>query len=104
LDGFERGVDELRKQIVARKVRWQAAQRLELAEVINSQELENLASRRFTRPPANLKGDPVAAGVFTGIARILLDPKETRDIGVNYVLVCPQTDPAGRRSSSMRAG
>jgi pyruvate,water dikinase len=31
--------------------------------------------------------------VAAGTARIVLDPRENRDLGVDYILVCPSTDP-----------
>ena len=40
-----------------------------------------------------LHGDAVAAGVATGIARIVFDPRECGDLGTDYILVCPSTDP-----------
>jgi hypothetical protein len=36
-----------------------------------------------------LKGDAVAAGVATGRAAIVFDPKEVGSIGTDYVLICP---------------
>ena len=35
----------------------------------------------------------IASGVATGIARIVLDPREAGDLGSDYILVCPSTDP-----------
>jgi len=93
LGSFEAQRDERLQQIARRKIRWQAARRLELTEVLNSQELDNLGKPRVYEAASELKGDPVAAGIFTGTARILRDPKDSRDIGVSYVLVCPSTDP-----------
>jgi phosphohistidine swiveling domain-containing protein len=40
-----------------------------------------------------LDGDAVAAGVATGIARVVFDPRQQRDLGTDYILICPSTDP-----------
>jgi pyruvate,water dikinase len=42
---------------------------------------------------AELKGDPVASGMATGIARLVFDPRAAAHLGENYILVCPSTDP-----------
>ena len=35
----------------------------------------------------------MASGVASGIARIVLQPQEAGDLGTDYILVCPSTDP-----------
>ncbi len=93
LAGFEAQREAMLKTIAGRKIRWQAAQRLEVSDVINSDELDTLGQPKVYAAASEFKGEPVAAGVFTGTARIVIDPKEPRDLGVNYILVCPSTDP-----------
>ena len=35
----------------------------------------------------------MAAGLAVGTARVVFDPCEPRDLGDDYILVCPSTDP-----------
>lgn len=94
LVGFEEDREHLLKVVGDRKVRWQSCQRLEMPDVIDSRDLDDLGLPREAEGPAHrLDGDPVAAGVATGTARIVFDPRQAGDIGVDYVLVCPSTDP-----------
>jgi pyruvate,water dikinase len=60
---------------------------------IDSRELDQLGQPRSYESAAELKGEAVAAGVAAGTARIVFDPREPRDLGANYILVCPSTDP-----------
>lgn len=76
-----------------RRVRWQALQRLDVPEVVDSEDLD-----RFGYPPEfeaadRLEGAAIAPGSADGPARIVLDPREAGDLGEGYVLVCPSTDP-----------
>jgi pyruvate,water dikinase len=91
---FPRDREELTEVIGDRKVRRQAFRRLDMPDVIDSRELEELGLPRETEDATHrLSGDGVAAGVSRGTARIVLDPREAGDPGVDYVLVCPSTDP-----------
>lgn len=94
LPEFEHKAEQLRQTIARRRIRWQALRRLELPELIDSQELEDLGKPRVYETADELTGEAVSAGVFTGLARIVYDPRESRDLGTGYVLVCPSTDPA----------
>jgi phosphohistidine swiveling domain-containing protein len=80
-------------KIEARKVRWQSAQRLELPDVIDSDHLAHLGESVELEAVDELQGDAVAAGVGTGTAAIVFDPKEAAGLGADYILVCPSTDP-----------
>jgi len=83
-----------RDKIERRKVRWKSAQRLELPDVIDSEHLAHLGEpEQLPEGASELKGDAVAAGVATGGAAIVFDPKEAGNIGTDYILVCPSTDP-----------
>ena len=94
LDRFPRAREELENTIAARKVRHKAVQRLEMPDVIDSRNLENLGlPEEVAETTDHLEGDGVAAGVATGTARIVFDPREAGELGVEYVLVCPSTDP-----------
>ncbi|MBE3070446.1 MAG: hypothetical protein IMZ66_09460, partial [Planctomycetes bacterium] len=76
-----------------RRVRWQSQQRLDLPDVIDSDDLDGLGLARHVEAATELEGTAVAAGVATGIARIVLNPGQAGDLGTDYVLVCPSTDP-----------
>lgn len=82
-----------RDKIEARKVRWKSAQRLELPDVIDSDNLARLGEVEQLAAATELKGDAVAAGVATGKAAIVFDPREASNLGNDYILVCPSTDP-----------
>ncbi len=63
--------------------------------------IEELETRQAThtkataaRPGESLKGDPGAAGVARGRARVVLDPSDARGLQPGEVLVAPLTDPA----------
>jgi pyruvate,water dikinase len=80
-------------KIERRKVRWKSVQRLELPDVVNSDDLAGLGEEGPLSSASELKGDAVAAGVATARAAIVLDPREASNLGTDYILVCPSTDP-----------
>ena len=83
----------LESEIERRRVRWQSLQRLDLADVIDSSELESFGRPRELRSTGDLRGTPIASGVAAGVVRVVLDVSEAGDLGSGYVLVCPSTDP-----------
>ena len=93
LERFERDRAALREAIARRKTRWQSAQRLELPDVVDSAHLDDLGKPLPYEAASEFQGDPVAPGIATGTARIVFDPQEARDLGADFVLVCPSTDP-----------
>jgi pyruvate,water dikinase len=93
LPQFERDRSRLEDFIASRKVRWQSLQRLEMPDVIDSTDLQQLGLPQQYESAAQLDGEAVAAGTATGTARIVFDPRQPRDLGTNYILVCPSTDP-----------
>ncbi len=87
---------ELLDAIEHRKLRWKAHQKLALNELIDSRQLDALgqpAPPGESMPGQRLAARPIAAGVAAGIARVVVDPSEARDLGAGYILVCPSTDP-----------
>jgi pyruvate,water dikinase len=93
LERFEGRREDLLAAAAKRRVRWQSLQRLDMPDVIDTQEIDQLGLPRKYEDAAELKGEAVSAGVSTGTARIVFDPREARDLGRHYILVCPSTDP-----------
>ncbi len=93
LEQFETRKHEIEGEIARRKVRWKSAQRLELPDVIDSGELSHFGMPQVFANATEWQGDAVSAGVATGTARIVFNPREVPDLGSDYVLVCPSTDP-----------
>jgi pyruvate,water dikinase len=91
---FERDRETLLAEVAARRVRWQALQRLDMPDVIDSHDLPRLGLPREYEAAAELRGEAVSAGITTGSARIVFDPREKRDLGSDAIIVCPSTDPA----------
>ncbi len=92
---FENQRETLLAEVAKRKIRWKSFQRLDMPDVIDSNDLEELGlSQKVTVSSLNeLVGEPVASGVNAGIAKIIFDPSKAGDLGENYILVCPSTDP-----------
>ncbi len=87
---------KLLEEIQARKLRWNAFQRIEAREILKGSELQKLG-REEERPASQdgvFSGTGVAAGVGTGPAHILRSPSEAGELTQGYVLVCPTTDPS----------
>ena len=93
LDAFQAREAELIQVIAVRKVRWQSAKKLEMPVAIDSDRLDDLGLPKEYDGAQELTGEPVAAGVATGEARLVYDPQQAGDLGTDYVLVCPSTDP-----------
>jgi pyruvate,water dikinase len=93
LERFESEREELTKALAARKLRWRSAQTLHLPDVIDSAKVEQLGLPEPVKASAELRGDAVASGVATGVARVVFDPRQTGELGDAYILVCPSTDP-----------
>ncbi len=93
LCSFESRRDELRGQIADRKVRWKSYQKLSLADVIDSEHLEQLGRPQPRAEGEGLAARALASGTSVGTARIIFNPQEAGDLGSDYILVCPSTDP-----------
>jgi phosphohistidine swiveling domain-containing protein len=90
---FENQRDTLLPEIAKRKIRWQSAKRLEMPDLVDSQQLDSLGVPREFEHASELKGDALASGVASGRVKIVYDPKEAGDLGRDCILVCPSTDP-----------
>jgi len=84
---------QLTETIAHRRVRWQALQRLDMPDVIDSEHLHDLGLSRVLKGADEMTATTLAGGVATGPARIVFDPSQAGDLGTDYVLVCPSTDP-----------
>jgi pyruvate,water dikinase len=93
LEHFESRRHELQVEIALRRTRWKSAQRLELPDVIDSEHLDQFGKPQVFENAAEWEGDAVSAGVATGTAQVVFNPREVADLGSDYVLVCPSTDP-----------
>lgn len=93
LERFEEEETALKEKIEQRTIRWQSARRLDLPDVVDSDNLDALGIPQEFEAATELTGDGVASGISTGPARIVFDPREALDIGTGYILVCPSTDP-----------
>ena len=85
--------EELAGVIASRKIRWQSSKRLEMPLVVDSRQLDALGLPSRYDGARELSGEPIAAGVATGVARLVFDPQKAVDLTTDYVLVCPSTDP-----------
>ena len=90
---YEDATEKFAGLIKQRKEEWAAAKELDMPEVVDTDDLERLGVPVEYDDEDVLKGDPVAAGVADGPARIVFDPNDAASSNTNYVLVCPSTDP-----------
>ena len=85
----------LKAQAEQRRVHWLAMQRLDPADIIDSDDLENLGQTPAVeiKGVGAMQGEAMAPGNGSGVARIVHDPNTAGDIGKDYILVCSSTDP-----------
>jgi pyruvate,water dikinase len=77
-----------------RKLRWQALQKLDPPDQIDSTTLDGLGlPQPLDVSQRELSGTAMAPGIASGPARIIFDPQEADELGSGYILVCPSTDP-----------
>lgn len=93
LDAYSADRPRFDDLIAKRRIRWQALQRLDMPDTIDSRHLDGLGHARRIEATSELTGTPISAGIATGPARIVFSPAEAGDLGTDYVLVCPSTDP-----------
>jgi rifampicin phosphotransferase len=93
LEHFEERAVAFHRHIERRKIRWKSLQRLDVPDVIDSEHITHLGMPQEFADASELQGEAVSAGVATGRAQIVFNPREAGDIGLDYVLVCPSTDP-----------
>ncbi|MBI2929382.1 MAG: hypothetical protein HYY24_27265 [Verrucomicrobia bacterium] len=93
LEQWEQQRGQLLPEIERRKLRWKSVQRLDLPEVIDSEQLAHLGQPPQCDAAEGWRGQPVSPGQATGHAQVVLNPRETGKLGNDYILVCPSTDP-----------
>ncbi len=96
LPQFEANRSLLETQISERKLRWRALQKLAMSDVIDSRALTEFGQLRRAVASAGEKAlacRPIASGTGRGTARIVIDPGQITELGRDYILVCPSTDP-----------
>ncbi|MFW6158224.1 MAG: PEP/pyruvate-binding domain-containing protein [Planctomycetota bacterium] len=93
LPRFEADRDRLVGEIEQRQLRWKSQQKLTVGDVIDSEHLDKLGRPEPREEGEELRGRAVASGMTVGTARIVFDPQEVGDLGDDYILVCPSTDP-----------
>jgi len=94
LPRFVASRSQLVEVMAQRRLRWQALQKLDLPDLVDSAHLESLGQP----PPLDasqmeLTGTAMAPGVASGLVRVVHNPQEPGELGMGYVLVCPSTDP-----------
>jgi pyruvate,water dikinase len=94
LPRFETEREKWVEVIAERKVRWQSLQRLDPAVIVDSDHLERLGLRQEYKDGTELEGEALAPGIASGPAAIVFNPHQAGEIGTDYILVCPSTDPA----------
>ncbi|HEX2972783.1 MAG TPA: PEP-utilizing enzyme, partial [Tepidisphaeraceae bacterium] len=76
-----------------RKLAYEAERRVALPRIIDDQSLQTLGAAPAMHAAGSHPAYPVSTGTATGPARIVRSPQEAGDLGSNYILVCPSTDP-----------
>lgn len=77
-----------------RRRRRQIALSIDVPPVLFSDDLDAIGRPFVPSDATELRGTPVSAGVFEGIAVVLDEPTLLEDAPPDFVLVCPSTDPA----------
>lgn len=84
----------LAKEIAARREWRRAEQRVNVPDVIFSNDLDAIGRVVEVENQGDaLQGTPIAPGSGSGPAAIVFDPAEAKNLTSGYVLVCPSTDP-----------
>ncbi|MCF7974935.1 MAG: hypothetical protein K9N55_14035 [Phycisphaerae bacterium] len=80
---------------IRQRRRWYAAEsRVRLSHVIEAKDIATLGSPPQTSDDLQWQGFAISCGVNSGPARIVHSPEAATDLGRDYILVCPSTDPS----------
>ena len=95
LPRFPQAREALLERIEERKILGQAARRLDMPEIIDSQDLDSLGLEPdYGDDEEVIAATPVAPGIGLGTVHIVFEPSNAGDLPEDAVLVCPSTDPA----------
>ncbi len=94
LSQFEQQSAALKQLIAARKIRWQAARRLDHPAQIDSEQLADFGRPRVLQAAQQYSVVALAPGIVEGTVHVVDDPKQAGDLGGDAILVCSSTDPA----------
>lgn len=83
-------LDRIRSRREGRKV--DAA--LTLPRVIGEEDLPSLDQPKLSPHASSWAAHPLSPGTCTGPARIVHSPERAGDLGKDYLLICPSTDPS----------
>jgi len=103
LDEFASNREAFSDLAAGRRIRREALRRLDVGDVIDSEDIESLG---VSVPPVAsdiLSGRALASGSVEGVARIVHRPDEVGEFNEGDILVCPSTDP-GWTPLFLRAG
>lgn len=80
-------------QIDQRRREFLAEARINLPQWIDASALSSLGEPPKFESHQRYEGLPISGGLASGPVRVVESPLDKRDLGRNYVLVCPSTDP-----------
>jgi len=80
--------------IESRRVQLRAESGLVLPRVIDQEDLATLGEPVFDEDASSWDAHSLSSGVASGKARVVLSPESAGDLGEDYILVCPSTDPS----------
>ncbi|MEM7791282.1 MAG: PEP/pyruvate-binding domain-containing protein [Verrucomicrobiota bacterium] len=81
-------------RIEQRRILRKAEAKLVLPRVIDRDDIETLGVPQQVKQATAYDAHSLSAGISTGNARVLQSPEQVGELGEDYILVCPSTDPA----------
>ena len=84
----------MKDRIELRRIQRKAEAGLSLARVIAEEDLASLGKPPVDEGSSSHDAHSLSSGMASGKALIVLAPEEVGDLGDDYILVCPSTDPS----------
>lgn len=81
-------------RIIQRRRIHAAENRVKLPHVIEASDIATLGSPPQRSDCLQWQGFAISCGVDSGPARIVFSPESATDLGQDYILICPSTDPS----------
>jgi len=81
-------------RIIQRRQTHEAETRVRLGFVIEAADIATLGASPQMSNDSQWQGFAISCGVNSGPARIVYSPESAIDLGKDYILVCPSTDPS----------